>query len=272
MNSTNTTSGADEPELLGEHREHEVALLDRQEPAADLAAVREAGADHAARPDGHLRLGDLPARALGVGRRVEERQDPVLLVVAQQVRPARSGPRRPRRRPSRAASAGSRRTGTASRRGSRRAPATTRGPAGASPARPPGPSAGRRPAIAPIESSRPSRFPRYVARTMIIRIFASSENWNVNGPNDDPARRAADAVADRERQHEQAEVHEVDRPGERLEPAVVERRRDDEHDHRRGPTTSAPAGRRCRRRGPTGPPRRCSCRPSPGPNAASSAA
>ena len=33
------------------------------------------------------------------------------------------------------------------------------------------------------ESSRPSRLPRYTARTVIIRIFASSENWNVNGPS-----------------------------------------------------------------------------------------
>ena len=57
-----------------------------------------------------------------------------------------------------------------------------------------------------MESSRPSRFPRYVARTMIIRILASSENWNVNGPNDTQRAESADAVADRERHHEQAEV------------------------------------------------------------------
>ena len=41
---------------------------------------------------------------------------------------------------------------------------------------------------------------------MIIRILASSLNWNVNGPDLDPARRAPDAVADRQGQHQQPEL------------------------------------------------------------------
>ena len=78
---------ADEPELLREHGEHEVALLDRQELAAALGAVGEPRPEQAARPDRDLRLEHLPARALRVGGGVEEREDPVLLVVAQHVRP-----------------------------------------------------------------------------------------------------------------------------------------------------------------------------------------
>ena len=50
-------------------------------------------------------------------------------------------------------------------------------------------------------------------------------------PDAHPPRRVADAAAEREGEHEQPEVHEVDRPRERLEPAVVEQRREDEHDH-----------------------------------------
>ena len=45
-------------------------------------------------------------------------------------------------------------------------------------------------------------------------------------PDRDPARRAADAVADREREREQPELDDVQRPGEGLEPLVVERGRD----------------------------------------------
>ena len=47
MNSRNTTSAPRKPELLGQHGEHEVALLDRQEAAAGLGAVREPGAEQA---------------------------------------------------------------------------------------------------------------------------------------------------------------------------------------------------------------------------------
>ena len=73
---------------------------------------------------------------------------------------------------------------------------------------------------------------------MIIRILAISLNWNVERPDDDPARRSADAVADRQRQHEQAELEGVDRPGEGLQPVVVEDGRDDEDDDRdRRPTS-----------------------------------
>ena len=46
-----------------------------------------------------------------------------------------------------------------------------------------GPISRQAPRMEPSESSLPSRLPRYVARTMIMRIFASSENWNVTGPN-----------------------------------------------------------------------------------------
>ena len=67
---------------------------------------------------------------------------------------------------------------------------------------------------------------------MIIRILASSLNWKVNGPRLDPAGGAADAVADGEGQDQQPELQAVDRPGQRLEPAVVERGRDHEHDDR----------------------------------------
>ena len=52
----------------------------------------------------------------------------------------------------------------------------------------------------------------------------------------DPARGAADPAADRERDDEQPELHDVQRPRERLEPVVVERGRGQEHGERdRGP-------------------------------------
>src|SRR5829696_9178204 len=78
---------ADEPELLGQDREDEVALLDRKELAARLRPVRESRAEQPARSDRDLRLLHLPPRALRVGSGVQEREDPVLLVVAQHIGP-----------------------------------------------------------------------------------------------------------------------------------------------------------------------------------------
>ena len=63
-------------------------------------------------------------------------------------------------------------------------------------------------------------------------------------PDRDPARGPADAVADRQGQHEQPELEAVDRPGQGLEPAVVERRRDDEQRRARSPAHIRPAGER----------------------------
>ena len=48
----------------------------------------------------------------------------------------------------------------------------------------------------------------------------------------DPARRAADPVADQKGKHQEAEVHEVERPGEGAQPLVVEGSRDHEGDRR----------------------------------------
>ena len=62
-----------------------------------------------------------------------------------------------------------------------------------------GPISRHAPRIEPSESSLPSRFPRYAASTMIMRIFASSENWNVSGPmltqRDEPPTPLADRRA-----------------------------------------------------------------------------
>ena len=46
-----------------------------------------------------------------------------------------------------------------------------------------GPTSTQAPRIARSESSFAWRLARYWASTMIIRILASSLNWNVNGPN-----------------------------------------------------------------------------------------
>ena len=79
----------------------------------------------------------------------------------------------------------------------------------------------------------------------------------------DPARRATDTAADRERHDEQAELDQVQRPRERLQPVVVEGGRDEEHRNRdRGPHQGAEEHRAAiedadRRRS-----RRC-CTPSP---------
>ena len=56
----------DEPELLGECREHEVRRLDRQEIALGLRPVGQALADESARTDRDLRLVQLVAGALDV--------------------------------------------------------------------------------------------------------------------------------------------------------------------------------------------------------------
>ncbi len=101
---------ADEPELLGQDGEHEVALLDRQELAARLRAVGEARPEQAPRAHGDLRLEHLPAGALGVGGGVEEREDPRPLVVVEDVVPGDRDRDAGRRRPRRSARAGSRRT------------------------------------------------------------------------------------------------------------------------------------------------------------------
>ena len=57
----------DEPELLGERREHEVGGLDRQEVSLRLGAVRQALAEEAAGADRDLGLVELEAGALDVG-------------------------------------------------------------------------------------------------------------------------------------------------------------------------------------------------------------
>ena len=102
---------------------------------------------------------------------------------------------------------------------------------------------------------------RYAARTTIIRILASSLNWNVIGPI--ATQRAAPptpspiaSVTTRS-----PRLHEVQRPPERLEPAVVERGRDDEGDDRdAGPHQPA---REHRARSAGGRRPRCSSTPSP---------
>ena len=59
---------ADEAELLEVDRGDEVALLDRQEVQLVLRPVRQALAEPAAGADRDLRLVELVARALDVGR------------------------------------------------------------------------------------------------------------------------------------------------------------------------------------------------------------
>ena len=68
------TIAADEPELLGERREHEVGGLDRQEVALRLGPVGQALAEEPAGPDRDLRLVELVAGALDVRVGVEERR------------------------------------------------------------------------------------------------------------------------------------------------------------------------------------------------------
>ena len=76
-----------------------------------------------------------------------------------------------------------------------------------------------------------------------MRILASSLNWNVNGPTRDPAGGAADPITDGQRQYQHPELQRIDRPGQGLEPAIVERR--GQHEHDRGDARPhEPAGER----------------------------
>jgi hypothetical protein len=72
---------ADVAELLGEDREDEVGVLDRQQAEGVLGAVGQALAEEATRADGDLGLVELVAGALDVRERIEERGQPCLLVV-----------------------------------------------------------------------------------------------------------------------------------------------------------------------------------------------
>ena len=78
---------ADEPELLAELGEHEVRRLDREEVAAILRPVRQALPDEPAGADGDLRLEELVAGPLRIGLRVQEADEPLLLVVLEHVGP-----------------------------------------------------------------------------------------------------------------------------------------------------------------------------------------
>ena len=143
---------ADEAELLGEHREHEVGGLHGEEIALCLGAVRQATPEQPARADRDLRLIELVAGTRDVRSRVQERGQAFLLVVAQEVVPRdrdhRDDARGERTKPHEART----RHPEHAQRGSRRRPATCRGPAGASRAptadrrarRPPGSPAANR--------------------------------------------------------------------------------------------------------------------------------
>ena len=95
-----------------------------------------------------------------------------------------------------------------------------------------GPISRHAPRTEPRESRRPSRLPEVHGEHRDHQDLGELGELERERADRDPARRAADAVADGEGEHEQPEVDDVDRPDQRLEPAVVERRRGDEHDDR----------------------------------------
>src|SRR5450756_782765 len=86
---------AHEPPLLGERREDEVGVADGQETEPALGSLLPALAEDAARADRDSGLPDLVARAPRGEVRIEERADPVLLVVLQE-EPRPSDGERPR--------------------------------------------------------------------------------------------------------------------------------------------------------------------------------
>src|SRR5450830_1804450 len=85
---------AHEPPLLGERREDEVGVADGQETEPALGSLLPALAEDAARADRDSGLPDLVARAPRGEVRIEERADPVLLVVLQEEPRPSDGERR----------------------------------------------------------------------------------------------------------------------------------------------------------------------------------
>ena len=156
----NSDDDADEAELLGQHREHEVGRLDGQEVALRLRAVGQALAHPAAGADRDLRLVELVAGALDVGCGVEEREQPLLLVVVEDVGPRDRDQRDDPGGEDRPATSGSRRTSRACP--ARIAPKTSDVPrSGWSITRMSGgPTSRQAPRIEPSESRRPWRAAR----------------------------------------------------------------------------------------------------------------
>ena len=97
-----------------------------------------------------------------------------------------------------------------------------------------GPARTPAPTIAQSEPSRPHAAAEVVREHDDHQDLGELAELELQPEDRDPARRAADAAADREREHEQAELDEVERPRERLEPVVVERGRDEEDGDRDG--------------------------------------
>ena len=75
--------GADQSELLPEHREDEVGVLLREEIEVRLRAVEPALADHASRTERDRGLRGVVARAQRIARGIEEREDALALVAVQ---------------------------------------------------------------------------------------------------------------------------------------------------------------------------------------------
>ena len=174
---------ADEPELLGEHGEHEVGRLDRQEVALRLRAVGQAASEPPARADRDLRLIELVAGARDVRVRVEERGQSFLLVVAQDVGPRdrdhRDDRRGQRTEPHEARTRHPEHAGQDRREHERRAEVGLEHDQDQR-----RPDEHARPEDRPQASRAwPGGWRGSSASTMIIRILASSLNWNVNGPN-----------------------------------------------------------------------------------------
>ena len=90
-----------------------------------------------------------------------------------------------------------------------------------------------------------------LASTIAIRILATSENWNWSGPMVTQRETPPTPEPIDERQHQQPEVDEVDRPHEGPEPAVVDGGGDGEgHDGERQPHQAAREQRAGRERRP----------------------
>ena len=84
---------ADQPEFLAEHGEDEIGVALRQEVEVRLRAVQPALADDAARAERDRRLRRVIAGAERIATRIEERQDPLALIVVQ-LRPDERADRR----------------------------------------------------------------------------------------------------------------------------------------------------------------------------------
>src|SRR5439155_1215161 len=76
---------ADEPEVLSEPGEDEVRLRDRQVAEGRLRPGREPLPRRLTGSDRDERLDDVPARPLRIGVRIEEREEPLLLVGHEQI-------------------------------------------------------------------------------------------------------------------------------------------------------------------------------------------